>query len=130
MDPVSAQGIGNALRQAEMLSNAIVAAWSGTQALDTALDTYWHRRDDAFTPMYDFTTTLAQLRPLSPANRQLLGALHGRPEEVDRFLGVFAGVTPLRQYRSPGNLVRLLGARGLTRAAVATVGSALRPSAA
>jgi len=130
MDPVSAQGIGNALRQAEMLSNAIVGAWSGAQALDTALDTYWRRRDDAFEAMYDFTTTMAQLRPLSPANRQLLGALRDRPEEVDRFLGVFAGVTPLRQYRSPGNLVRLLGARGLARAAVATVGSALRPRAA
>jgi hypothetical protein len=43
----------------------------------------------------------------------LLAALAGRQAEIDRFFGVLAGSEPLRDYLAPGNLVRLIGVRGM-----------------
>jgi 2-polyprenyl-6-methoxyphenol hydroxylase-like FAD-dependent oxidoreductase len=121
MDPITAQGIGNALHEADLLVEAIVAGLGGTRPLDAALADYQRRRDAALGPMFDFTTDLAAFRPPRLADRQLLASLHGRPAEIDRFLGVFAGVTPIRQYRSPRNLLRLLGVRGLARIGAAAL---------
>jgi hypothetical protein len=52
------------------------------------------------------------------ADRRVLDAVRDRPEEVERFLGVFSGVVPLRRYRSVGNAVRLVGWAGLAGLAV------------
>jgi 2-polyprenyl-6-methoxyphenol hydroxylase-like FAD-dependent oxidoreductase len=129
MDPISAQGIGNALREADMLAEAIAAGLNGARPLDATLPDYRRRRDAALTSMYDFTTDLAAFNPPRPADQQLLASLSGRQAEIDRFLGVFAGTTSIKQYRSPRNLLRLLGIRGLTKIASATLGQALRRSA-
>jgi len=68
---------------------------------------------------YDFTTDLAAFNPPRLVDQHLLVSLHGRQAEIDRFLGVLAGVTPIKQYRSPRNALRLLGARGLAKIAAA-----------
>jgi hypothetical protein len=68
--------------------------------------------------MYDFTAGLAALRPPGAADRRVLAAVRDQPAEVERFLGVFTGVVPLRRYRSPANALRLLGTRGLAGLAV------------
>jgi 2-polyprenyl-6-methoxyphenol hydroxylase-like FAD-dependent oxidoreductase len=129
MDPITAQGIGNALREAEMLAEAIAAGLGGGRPLNAALADYQRRRDAALGPMYDFTADLAAFNPPRPADQHLLASLRGRQAEIDRFLGVFAGVTPIKQYRSPRNALRLLGVRGLAKIAAATLGQALGRSA-
>jgi hypothetical protein len=121
MDPITAQGISNALRDADHLAEAVKAAASSGRPLDAGLADCWRRRDSATLPMYDFTVALASLHPPQPEDRLMLASLTGRQAEIDRFLGVFAGVEPIRAYRSPRNLFRLLGARGLARAAAARV---------
>jgi 2-polyprenyl-6-methoxyphenol hydroxylase-like FAD-dependent oxidoreductase len=126
MDPVSAQGIGNALRDAELLADAIVAGLAGGRPADAHLAGYHRRRDAAVRPMYDLTAGLAALEPVRPAQRYVLASLRDRPAETDRFLGVFAGVTPVGEFRSPRNVLRLLGARGLARMAVAAAGEGIR----
>ena len=78
--------------------------------------------------MYDFTTDLAAFNPPRLADQALLASLRGRPAEIDRFLGVFAGATPIKQYRSPRNVLRLLGVRGLAKFTAATLGQALHRS--
>jgi hypothetical protein len=113
MDPVSAQGIGNALCDAERVAGAIVAGLGGAAPLDRELDRARRLRDATVRPMYDFTAALARLRPAGAADRRVLAAVSGRPAEVERFLGVFSGVESLRRYRSPGNALRLLGPRGV-----------------
>lgn len=128
MDPITAQGIGNALYQAELLADAVTTGLTDARSLEAALADYQRRRDAALGPMYDFTAGLAALGPPRPADRQMLASLSGRPDEIDRFFGVFAGVTPIPQYRSARNVLRLLGVRGLARTAAATVGQALRGS--
>ncbi len=100
----------------------------GARPLDVALADYQRRRDATLGPMYDFTTDLAAFNPPRLADQHLLASLHGRQAEIDRFLGIFAGATPIRQYRSPRNALRLLGMRGLTKITAATLGQALRGS--
>lgn len=122
MDPITAQGITNAFRDAELLADAVGAGDVGAGA---GLAEYRRRRDTAVRPMYDFTVGLAAFNPPRRADRQLLAALQGRQAEIDRFLGVFAGAGSIREYRSPRNVLRLLGVRGLAKIAVAAV----RPAA-
>jgi 2-polyprenyl-6-methoxyphenol hydroxylase-like FAD-dependent oxidoreductase len=113
MDPVTAQGITNAFRDAEFLADAVATGLGagGTRRLDRELAGYWRRRDAAVRPMYDLTVRLAALEPPGSLERRLLAAIADRPAEVDRFLGAFSGITPLRRYRSPRTLMRLLTKR-------------------
>jgi len=64
-------------------------------------------------PIYDFTTDLASFGPPQPESMALFEALARQPEEVDRLLGAITGSTPLDEYLSPGNLVRILGIRAM-----------------
>jgi hypothetical protein len=57
---------------------------------------------------------LAAARPPPRVEEQVLFvALQGRQAEIDRFFGVMAGSEPLRDYLAPGNLVRVIGVRGM-----------------
>lgn len=127
MDPITAQGIGNAFRDAELLADAIGAGLDGRRPLDACLVDYRRRRDAAVAPMYDFTADLTALKPPRPADRQLLASLRGRQAEIDRFLGVFAGTTPMKEYRSLRNVLRLVGVRGLTKIVTASLGQEVGP---
>lgn len=118
-DPISAQGISNAFRDVELLVDAVAAGFDHGGRIDAALAGYRALRDAAAGPLADFTADLAAFRPPSAAERQLLASLVGRPAEIDRFLGAFAGVTPMRRYRTPTTALRLLGLRGLANLAVA-----------
>jgi 2-polyprenyl-6-methoxyphenol hydroxylase-like FAD-dependent oxidoreductase len=117
MDSISAQGITNALRDAELLAQAVVVGLAGERPLSAALAEHQRRRDAAIRPMYDFTVGLATFAPPSLAQRQLLASLVGRPAETDRFIGAFTGIDP--GYFAPGNVLRVLGLRGVTRIAAA-----------
>jgi len=122
MDSVTAQGITNALRDAELLAGAIVAGLDGARPLSASLAEHQRRRDAAIRPMYDFTVRLARFASPSVAERQLLAAIARQPAEVDRFLGAFAGVLPVGSYFSAPDMLRILGPRGVTKtvAALAT----------
>jgi hypothetical protein len=69
--------------------------------------------------MYNFTIQLATFAPPRLAQRHLLASIAGRPAESDRFIGAFAGVVPVEEYFAPGNMLRILGPRGMTRIAAA-----------
>jgi 2-polyprenyl-6-methoxyphenol hydroxylase-like FAD-dependent oxidoreductase len=125
MDPVTAQGIGNALRQAESLAAAIVTDPDGRR-LRAGLAGYQRHRDRSLRPMYDYTTALAAFGPPRLADRRLREAVVGRQGEIDRLLGVFAGVTPIKEYGSLRNALRLLGVRGLAAIAAETASLAVR----
>jgi 2-polyprenyl-6-methoxyphenol hydroxylase-like FAD-dependent oxidoreductase len=111
MDPVSAQGIGNALQDAESMANAVVAGLGGSRPLASSLQEHWRRRDAAIGDMYDMTMRLASYRPPRFGERLVLRSLPGRQADVDRFLGVFAGTVRPSEFSSPRNLIRLLGYR-------------------
>ena len=111
MDPVSAQGIGNAFHDAESMASAVVAGLGGSRPLASSLQEHWRRRDAAVGEMYDMTMRLASYRPPSVVERLVLRSLPGRQAEVNRFLGVFAGTVRPNEFFSPANLIGLLGYR-------------------
>jgi 2-polyprenyl-6-methoxyphenol hydroxylase-like FAD-dependent oxidoreductase len=116
LDPITAQGIGDAFRDAELLADAIVTGLSGGR-VDRALAGYRRQRDRAALPMYRFTRQLARLAPMRPAERELFAALAADPRETERFFGVVTGVLAPTAVFSPPRLIRLLGLRGFLRLA-------------
>jgi flavin-dependent dehydrogenase len=113
-DPITAQGISDAFRDAELLADAVDLGLSGRHSLGKALAGYEHSRNEAAMAMYEFTCQMARLDPPSPEMAQLYTCLRGNDEQISRFLGVIAGTIPVQQFFSPENLesiVRVAGAR-------------------
>ncbi len=96
-----------------LLAGAVDTGLGGQQPLEAALAGYQRQRDRAAIPMYDFTTELASFGPPKVETAALFAALEGQPAEIDRFLGVITGSTPLNEYLSPGNLIKVIGVRGM-----------------
>jgi 2-polyprenyl-6-methoxyphenol hydroxylase-like FAD-dependent oxidoreductase len=124
LDPISAQGISQAFRDAELLAEAVTSARAQGKPLDARLAHYHQRRDAAARPIFGFTTRLAEFAAPSPRQQLLMSAISERPEQVQKFLGVFAGAIPQEQLFSVRSAMRLLGARGLIRAAAAVTSRA------
>jgi 2-polyprenyl-6-methoxyphenol hydroxylase-like FAD-dependent oxidoreductase len=115
LDPITAQGIADAFRDAELLAGAVRAGLGGEQPLDAALAGYQRARDRAALPMYEFTAELASFGPPTVEQQVLFAALAGSQAETDRFLGVITGAVPLADYLTPANLRRVVGARGMAK---------------
>ncbi|MFI5890223.1 NAD(P)/FAD-dependent oxidoreductase [Actinoplanes sp. NPDC051513] len=122
MDPITGQGIGNALRDADALAAAILAAFDGNRK---AFHDYHRARDAARRPIYDLTARIAAFRP-DLAGEILFPALAKDPAQVTRFLGVLTGTMPVRDFFDPRNLRRIVGSRGLLRLMAARAGAAPR----
>ena len=111
-DFITAQGIADAFRDAELCADALDAALSGARPFDEAMTGYQKTRDDHALPMYGFTTMLATLEPPPPELRRLLAAVHGNPEAMDEFARMNAGVTSPAVFFAEDNVKRLLAATG------------------
>jgi flavin-dependent dehydrogenase len=104
-DPTTAQGIADSFRDAELLSEAIDAGFTGRELMDTALARYEEKRNSSVMPMYEFTAQLANLaEPPTPEMQHLLQALRGNQSQTNRFLGVWAGTVPIPEFFDPENL--------------------------
>lgn len=117
MDPVTGQGISDALRDAELLTDAITAGLGDGKSLEAALLDYGRARDRAVKPMYDFTLDIASLTPPKLEQELLFAALEHDPHQTQRFLGVLTGAVRLDEFFSPANLRRLVGIRGFAKIA-------------
>jgi flavin-dependent dehydrogenase len=108
-DPITAQGITDAFRDAELLASALDEGLTYGN-LEPTLERYHALRDEASLPMYEFTTDLARMEAPTPEQQALFGALRGNQEHIDRFLGVMAGTVPVAEFFSPDNLGRVVAA--------------------
>jgi 2-polyprenyl-6-methoxyphenol hydroxylase-like FAD-dependent oxidoreductase len=108
-DPITAQGISDAFRDAELLAEAIDAGYSGRRPLDAALADYERQRNEAVLPIYDFTYQLAALNP-PPELQQLFAALRYDQEQTNRLFGAIAGTVPVQEFFAPENLERIMDA--------------------
>src|SRR5260370_180978 len=117
LDPVSAHGISNAFRDAELLAGAVSLGLAGggpaarcpATALHVALDEDHRRPDRAALPLYYLTARVARLGPLRLGERLLYSSLRGRPGEISRFFGVLSGTGTPRRSFSPGSLLPIIG---------------------
>ncbi|MDD9993999.1 MAG: NAD(P)/FAD-dependent oxidoreductase [Rhodospirillales bacterium] len=110
MDPCTAEGISNALRDADLIADALDEGLSGQRPLDEALARYEQRRNATITPIYELTCELAPFAPLPPDRRQLLEALPGNQADTDRFLGLIAQTVPIPEFFAEENVQRILSA--------------------
>jgi 2-polyprenyl-6-methoxyphenol hydroxylase-like FAD-dependent oxidoreductase len=92
-DFITAQGIQDAFRDAELCIAALEESFSGARSFDVAMGEYQSTRDEHVLPMYEFTTQLATLQPPPPELQQLLAAVQGNPEAMEEFARVNGGVT-------------------------------------
>jgi 2-polyprenyl-6-methoxyphenol hydroxylase-like FAD-dependent oxidoreductase len=112
-DPITAQGIGDAFRDAEAMANALDDVFAGRATFDAALADYQRARDAAALPMFDFTCQFASLEEPPPAQmQQLLAAIHGNDEAMSGFVSTVAGVVSPAQFFAPENVARIMARAG------------------
>jgi 2-polyprenyl-6-methoxyphenol hydroxylase-like FAD-dependent oxidoreductase len=109
-DFITAQGISDAFRDAELCATALHQSFSGAETFERAMGAYQSTRDGQVLPMYEFTAQLATLEPPPPELQRLLGAVHGNQPAMDQFARVNAGVTSPAEFFSEANVGRILAA--------------------
>ncbi len=110
MDPCTAVGITNALRDADYLADAIDEGLSGRASMDEALANYEQRRNEAITPIYELTCELAPFAPLVGEARQLLEALIDNQADTNRFLGLISQTESIAEFYAEENIRRIVAA--------------------
>jgi 2-polyprenyl-6-methoxyphenol hydroxylase-like FAD-dependent oxidoreductase len=109
-DPITAQGISDAYRDAEAVTGALDEVFSGRRAFADALADFQRARDEQALPIYEFTTQLATLEPPPPEMQQLLGAVYGNQGAMDAFASITAGTVSPVEFFDPEHLGEIMGA--------------------
>jgi 2-polyprenyl-6-methoxyphenol hydroxylase-like FAD-dependent oxidoreductase len=108
-DPITAQGISDAFRDAEAMAEALDEVYAGRDAFENALKRYQDARDEAALPMFEFTCQFASLEePPPPEMQQLLAAIHGNQEAMGGFVSTLAGVVSPVEFFAPENVARIM----------------------
>lgn len=108
VDPITGQGINNALRSAELLA----AAWGETRRRSSwvqAMAGYQRLRDRETRPMFNMIKLSAMLTPLVESGLKggpnvmapLMQAIARQPEVASRYIGIFNGATRMTQFFNP-----------------------------
>jgi 2-polyprenyl-6-methoxyphenol hydroxylase-like FAD-dependent oxidoreductase len=109
-DPITAQGISDAFRDAERCSAALDAALSGRESFECAMTEYQRERDEQALPMYELTCQLASLEPPPPEMLQLLQGIYGNRTAMDGFVRMNAGTISPAEFFSPEHLGPIMAA--------------------
>jgi flavin-dependent dehydrogenase len=112
-DPVTAQGISDALWGAERCATALDEALSGSRPFADALGDYQRERDDAAGPIYEFTAQLASFEEPPAEMQQLLAATAADPAASDDFVSVTAGSLSPTDFLAPSNVERIMASAGI-----------------
>jgi flavin-dependent dehydrogenase len=107
-DFITAQGMHDAFRDAELCATALDETFSGARSFEIAMGEYQSTRDRQVLPMYELTCQLATLEPPPPDLEQLLAAARGNQQAMDGFARVIAGVTSPAEFFSEENVGRIL----------------------
>jgi flavin-dependent dehydrogenase len=105
-DAVTAQGITDAFRDAELVSGALDDAFTGRRPQDDALAAYERTRDASTGPMFDLTCQLASNDPPSDDEIELFASIASNEDASRDFVSVLAGTMPVEAFFDPGNLER------------------------
>jgi len=111
-DPMMAQGICDAFRDADFLSTAIHEGLAEQCPLDDALKRYERRRNEATISEYRDNIAAAGFNPVSPELLQLRLALRGNQEDTNRFVMALEGWIPPEEFFNPANVQRILTTAG------------------
>ena len=109
-DPITAQGITDAFRDAELCAAALDEAFVGTRTHAEAMSAYQQTRDAQVLPIFGFTTQLATLEPPPQEMQQLLGAVHGNRSAMDDFVSLTAGTVSPTEFFDDANIGHIMQA--------------------
>lgn len=109
-DPITAQGINDAFRDAERCAVALDETFTGARSFDDAMAAYQRARDAHVLAMYEFTCELARLAPPPPEMLQLFRAMQGNQEAMDGFAQMSAGTISPAVFLSPQNIGAIMAA--------------------
>ncbi|MGH3734230.1 MAG: NAD(P)/FAD-dependent oxidoreductase [Micromonosporaceae bacterium] len=109
-DPITAQGISDAFRDAELCAAALDEFLTGRRSFTDVMSAYQAARDTHVLPMYEFTTQMAALEPPPPELQQLLGAVHGNQDAMDAFVSVIAGTMSPVEFFDPAHVGQVIAA--------------------
>ena len=93
-DPVSAQGMTDALLDADLLAAAVIGELGGNPDANGGLASYGPARDRRSKPMHRVTADMSRLSLPPPPALEGLAGMAGNPDAVSAFLGVMAGSVP------------------------------------
>jgi hypothetical protein len=98
IDPITGQGINDALRSAELFAQA----WARTRRLaswSSAMARYQRRREAATRPMYTLLALSARLQLVAEAgldlDTPLMQAIARQPEVASRYIGIYSDAAPV-----------------------------------
>lgn len=111
-DFLTAQGITDAFRDAELCATALDETFAGARSFDVAMGEYRSTRDEHVLPMYELTCELATLEEPPPELQELLHAMQGNQEAMDGFARVNGGVTSPAEFFSESNVGSIFAAAG------------------
>jgi len=105
-DPSPAQGIADALRQAERLAGAVEAGLGGAASLDEELRRWWRWRDEDGYEMHWFATDMGRAGPSPPLASQFTRDIAGDEEATEGLLQVLNHDIPPSRLFTPRRLGR------------------------
>lgn len=111
-DPVTAQGIRDALRFGRLLGEMTAAHLDEPQALDAALVTWELDRDEQCLPMYQWSNQLGRDDTVSPIEDAAYRWFASRPDGATQLLDVFSRNRLPTDVFTAGRLVRWIMAAG------------------
>lgn len=111
-DFITAQGILDAFRDAELCATALHESFSGARSFEDAMGGYQRIRDAQVAAMYEFTCQLATLEPPPPELQQILRAVHTNQAAMDGFSRLNAGTISPTEFFAPENIEAIFAAEG------------------
>jgi 2-polyprenyl-6-methoxyphenol hydroxylase-like FAD-dependent oxidoreductase len=87
-DPITARGISDAFRDAELLADAIDASLSGGIPMQEALADYEQTRNEAARPTYEEACQAAAFMPLPAQVLEVRARIRGNQALVDKYMGL------------------------------------------
>jgi 2-polyprenyl-6-methoxyphenol hydroxylase-like FAD-dependent oxidoreductase len=119
-DPITGQGMSDALHDAELLAGAVDRQLSGTGRF-TGDGGYRATRDAAAAEQHELTCRIAALRPVRPESAPFLRAVAADPALADGYVGMAGGLRSLSGFLAECTAAGLL-ADGVTPDGVAPGG--------
>ncbi|HET9950814.1 MAG TPA: NAD(P)/FAD-dependent oxidoreductase [Candidatus Eisenbacteria bacterium] len=109
-DFITAFGITDAFRQAELCATALDRSLSGDLSFDDAMGEYQAARDEHAAARFEFTCQLATQDPPPEDLQKILAAVHGNRDAMNDFARVNSGVISPAEFFSPENVGRIFEA--------------------
>ena len=109
-DPITAQGINDAFRDAEHCAAALDQVFTNARSFDDVMGEYQRERDEHALPMYEFTCQLATMEPPPAEMQQLFGAISRSQTSMDGFVQMNAGTIAPARFFSPESIGRIMAA--------------------